>query len=77
MLITSSKFLRKEILSFIIIIIIIIIIMLNMIFFYVCPSFQSLVLSNNKIKRWPHTVVSSLPCLSSLKLDNNPLVEVI
>ncbi|AQK76374.1 Plant intracellular Ras-group-related LRR protein 9 [Zea mays] len=41
-----------------------------------CSSLQSLVLSNNKIKRWPHTVVSSLPCLSSLKLDNNPLVEI-
>ncbi|KAL6591313.1 hypothetical protein ACP70R_049816 [Stipagrostis hirtigluma subsp. patula] len=41
-----------------------------------CSSLQSLVLSNNKIKRWPRTVVSSLPNLSSLKLDNNPLAEI-
>jgi len=41
-----------------------------------CSSLQSLVLSNNKIKRWPHTVISSLTSLSSLKLDNNPLAEV-
>jgi len=42
----------------------------------ICSSLQSLVLSNNKIKRWPHTVISSLTSLSSLKLDNNPLAEV-
>ncbi|KAG2655133.1 hypothetical protein PVAP13_1NG549400 [Panicum virgatum] len=42
----------------------------------ICSSLQSLVLSNNKIKRWPHTVISSLTSLSSLKLDNNPLAEI-
>ncbi|KAF8691801.1 hypothetical protein HU200_040203 [Digitaria exilis] len=41
-----------------------------------CSSLQCLVLSNNKMKRWPYAVISSLPSLSSLKLDNNPLAEI-
>uniref|UniRef100_A0A0D3FCB7 F-box domain-containing protein n=1 Tax=Oryza barthii TaxID=65489 RepID=A0A0D3FCB7_9ORYZ len=42
-----------------------------------CSSLQSLILSNNKIKRWPGTVFSSLASLSLLKLDNNPLAEIL
>jgi len=42
-----------------------------------CSSLQTLILSNNKIKKWPGMVVSSLPSLSSLKLDNNPLAEIL
>uniref|UniRef100_A0A0E0K758 F-box domain-containing protein n=1 Tax=Oryza punctata TaxID=4537 RepID=A0A0E0K758_ORYPU len=42
-----------------------------------CSSLQSLILSNNKIKRWPGTVISSLASLSLLKLDNNPLTEIL
>ncbi|KAM0906573.1 hypothetical protein ACQ4PT_016705 [Festuca glaucescens] len=41
-----------------------------------CSSLQTLILSNNKIKKWPGMVVLSLPSLSSLKLDNNPLAEI-
>ncbi|KAL5208238.1 hypothetical protein ABZP36_032673 [Zizania latifolia] len=42
-----------------------------------CSSLQALILSNNKIKRWPGTVVSSLARLSLLKIDNNPLEEIL
>lgn len=38
---------------------------------------QVLILSGNKIKEWPGTVLSSLPNLSCLKLDSNPLSQVI
>ncbi|EMS66002.1 Leucine-rich repeat-containing protein 40 [Triticum urartu] len=41
-----------------------------------CSSLQALILSNNKIKKWPGMVVSSLPSLTILKLDNNPLAEI-
>ncbi|GAB4849363.1 hypothetical protein Ancab_004165 [Ancistrocladus abbreviatus] len=34
-----------------------------------------LILSRNKIRDWPSVVLKSLPNLSSLKLDNNPLRE--
>ncbi|VAI51912.1 unnamed protein product [Triticum turgidum subsp. durum] len=42
-----------------------------------CSSLQALILSNNKIKKWPGMVVSSLPSLTTLKLDNNPLAEIL
>jgi Leucine-rich repeat (LRR) protein len=73
MFITSSVFLNKEIF--------VILCIINHgqpeFLSLVSVLFQSLVLSNNKIKRWPHTVISSLTSLSSLKLDNNSLAEVI
>lgn len=37
---------------------------------------QALTLSCNKIREWPGAVLSTLPNLSCLKLDNNPLVQV-
>ncbi|XP_020113256.1 plant intracellular Ras-group-related LRR protein 6 isoform X2 [Ananas comosus] len=41
-----------------------------------CSMLQVLVLSNNKIKEWPGTVLSSLSNFQCLKLDNNPLAEI-
>ncbi|CAL9083992.1 unnamed protein product [Musa textilis] len=41
-----------------------------------CSSLQTLTLSGNKIREWPGSVLSTLPNLSCLKLDNNPLVQV-
>ncbi|XP_010935651.1 plant intracellular Ras-group-related LRR protein 6 isoform X1 [Elaeis guineensis] len=41
-----------------------------------CSSIQVLVLSRNKIKEWPGAVLFSLPNLSCLKLDNNPLAPI-
>ncbi|XP_028554971.1 plant intracellular Ras-group-related LRR protein 6 [Dendrobium catenatum] len=41
-----------------------------------CSSLQVLILSGNKITQWPGVILSSLPSLSSLKLDNNPLSKV-
>uniref|UniRef100_A0A2N9IE65 Uncharacterized protein n=1 Tax=Fagus sylvatica TaxID=28930 RepID=A0A2N9IE65_FAGSY len=41
-----------------------------------CISLQTLVLSRNKIKDWPGAILKSLPNLSCLKLDNNPLGQI-
>ncbi|CAL9160322.1 unnamed protein product [Musa hybrid cultivar] len=41
-----------------------------------CSSLQALTLSGNKIREWPGAVLSTLPNLSCLKLDNNPLVQI-
>uniref|UniRef100_A0A2N9G5I0 Rx N-terminal domain-containing protein n=1 Tax=Fagus sylvatica TaxID=28930 RepID=A0A2N9G5I0_FAGSY len=41
-----------------------------------CISLQTLVLSRNKIKDWPGAILKSLPNLSCLKLDNNPLGQM-
>ncbi|GAB2277939.1 Plant intracellular Ras-group- LRR protein 6 [Dionaea muscipula] len=41
-----------------------------------CTSLEVLILSWNKIKDWPGVVLKSLPNLSCLKLDNNPLGEI-
>uniref|UniRef100_A0A2N9G5T0 Uncharacterized protein n=1 Tax=Fagus sylvatica TaxID=28930 RepID=A0A2N9G5T0_FAGSY len=41
-----------------------------------CVTYQTLVLSRNKIKDWPGAILKSLPNLSCLKLDNNPLGQI-
>ncbi|RVW36463.1 Plant intracellular Ras-group-related LRR protein 6 [Vitis vinifera] len=41
-----------------------------------CVSLQALILSRNKIQEWPGVILKSLPNLSCLKLDNNPLRQV-
>ncbi|KAH0462822.1 hypothetical protein IEQ34_010397 [Dendrobium chrysotoxum] len=41
-----------------------------------CSYLQVLILSGNKITQWPGVILSSLPSLSSLKLDNNPLSKI-
>ena len=43
---------------------------------FIFPNVQTLVLSRNKIKDWPGAILKSLPNLSCLKLDNNPLGQV-
>ena len=37
---------------------------------------QILILSRNKIKDWPGAILKTLPNLTCLKLDNNPLKQV-
>lgn len=37
---------------------------------------QTLILSRNKIKDWPGAILKTLPNLTCLKLDNNPLKQV-
>ncbi|KAK8482178.1 hypothetical protein V6N11_024314 [Hibiscus sabdariffa] len=41
-----------------------------------CLSLQTLILSRNNIKDWPVAILKSLPNLSCLKLDNNPLRQI-
>ncbi|KAI3964622.1 hypothetical protein MKX01_020439 [Papaver californicum] len=41
-----------------------------------CSSLQTLILSGNKLKEWPGSVLRSLPNLLCLKLDNNPLTQI-
>ncbi|MFQ6669842.1 hypothetical protein Gotur_034933 [Gossypium turneri] len=41
-----------------------------------CSSLQTLVLSRNNIKDWPVAILKSLPNLSCLKLDGNPLRQI-
>ncbi|KHG29202.1 Leucine-rich repeat-containing 40 [Gossypium arboreum] len=41
-----------------------------------CSSLQTLVLSSNNIKDWPVAILKSLPNLSCLKLDSNPLRQI-
>ncbi|CAN6454284.1 unnamed protein product [Victoria cruziana] len=41
-----------------------------------CSSLQALILSYNKISEWPVQVLSSLPNLTCLKLDHNPLFQI-
>ncbi|XP_062169933.1 plant intracellular Ras-group-related LRR protein 6 isoform X1 [Alnus glutinosa] len=41
-----------------------------------CVSLQTLILSRNQIKDWPGSILKSLPNLSCLKLDNNPLRQI-
>ncbi|KAA3486731.1 plant intracellular Ras-group-related LRR protein 6-like [Gossypium australe] len=41
-----------------------------------CSSLQTLVLSRNNIKDWPIAILKSLPNLSCLKLDSNPLRQI-
>ncbi|GKV15920.1 hypothetical protein SLEP1_g26649 [Rubroshorea leprosula] len=41
-----------------------------------CTSLKTLILSRNKMKDWPGPILKSLPNLSCLKLDNNPLRQV-
>ncbi|WRX28109.1 Leucine-rich repeat - like 10 [Theobroma cacao] len=42
-----------------------------------CLSLQTLILSRNNIKEWPFAILKSLSNLSCLKLDNNPLRQVV
>ncbi|KAJ9671688.1 hypothetical protein PVL29_025415 [Vitis rotundifolia] len=41
-----------------------------------CVSLQALILSRNKIQEWPGVILKSLPNLSCLKVDNNPLRQI-
>ncbi|XP_074264085.1 plant intracellular Ras-group-related LRR protein 6 isoform X1 [Silene latifolia] len=41
-----------------------------------CSSLEVLILSRNKIKDWPEDALKSLPNLTCLRLDNNPLNKV-
>ncbi|KAI9111043.1 hypothetical protein K1719_017918 [Acacia pycnantha] len=41
-----------------------------------CVSLQTLILSKNKVKHWPDSIMKSLSSLSCLKLDNNPLRQI-
>ncbi|XP_024023076.1 plant intracellular Ras-group-related LRR protein 6 isoform X2 [Morus notabilis] len=42
-----------------------------------CTSLQTLVLSRNQFKEWPGSIFKSLPNLVCLKLDSNPLKQVL
>ncbi|XP_054815710.1 plant intracellular Ras-group-related LRR protein 6 isoform X1 [Prosopis cineraria] len=41
-----------------------------------CVSLQALILSKNRIKDWPGSILESLSSLHCLKLDNNPLRQI-
>lgn len=41
-----------------------------------CVSLETLILSTNKIKDWPGSILLSLSRLTCLKLDNNPLRKI-
>ncbi|WOL00027.1 plant intracellular Ras-group-related LRR protein 6 [Canna indica] len=41
-----------------------------------CSSLQALILSGNRIREWPGAVLSTLPILNCLKMDNNPMAQL-